>query len=302
MANLIPVLGLERLLEKAGLRVCADGNFETIYDQIASDDTYRDVRLEVDQIVQRYFASLRLPDDVTLYDLLLLSLRPKDIIATFNWDPFLLQAMARNRHMRPPRIVFLHGNVYLGYCPDHKTKGYLTQLCGTCGRSFQASPLLFPITKKEYRSHPLLSGEWHELSTALEHSYLLTIFGYAAPTSDAAAKEILVKAWDGNQTRELAEVEVVDILSRPLLYDRWKNFIVRDHWTASARFSHTLQFRYPRRSCEAFAFATLQQDPWATKPIPRFRHLDRLHEWIRPLVDEEDALDNEKTALTPFRS
>jgi hypothetical protein len=33
---------------------------------------------------------LELPDHPTVYDHLLLSLRKKDAIFTFNWDPFLL--------------------------------------------------------------------------------------------------------------------------------------------------------------------------------------------------------------------
>jgi hypothetical protein len=35
---------------------------------------------------------MEIPDHVTLYDELLLTLRSKDLIATFNWDPLLLQA------------------------------------------------------------------------------------------------------------------------------------------------------------------------------------------------------------------
>ena len=42
-----------------------------------------------------YFAMLRLPDSPTLYDYLILS--TMDIIATFNWDPFLLQAYVCNK-------------------------------------------------------------------------------------------------------------------------------------------------------------------------------------------------------------
>jgi hypothetical protein len=302
MANLVSVLGLEPLLSKAGVEQSATGNFELIYDRIASDDAYRDLRLEVNAIVRSYFASLQLPEDVTLYDQLLLSLRPKDLVATFNWDPFLLQAYERNRQMGLPRIAFLHGNVNLGYCPEHRRKGYLTQNCEACGRSFEPSPLLFPISKKEYRSHPLLADEWDELTATLRHAYLLTIFGYAAPSSDAAAREIFVEAWEGNETRELAQIEVIDILPRRLLYERWSDLIVGHHWSSFTRFSHVWQHNHPRRSCETFAFATLQQDPWANTPIPRFRRLDRLHEWMRPFLKEEEALEKEKIPLTRIRS
>jgi hypothetical protein len=44
----------------------------------------------LERAVFDYFSSLQLPDEPTLYDHLVLSLRPKDVIATFNWDPFLI--------------------------------------------------------------------------------------------------------------------------------------------------------------------------------------------------------------------
>ena len=39
-----------------------------------------------------YFSSLALPEHPSIYDYLVLGLRPKDVIATFNWDPFLMLA------------------------------------------------------------------------------------------------------------------------------------------------------------------------------------------------------------------
>jgi hypothetical protein len=302
MQNLPSVLKLEPLFKNSGLSYSSSANFELMYDEMASSDRHRDLLVEVESRVRRYFAALQLPDVVTTYDILLLSLRPKDIIATFNWDPFLLQAYARNRMLkRLPRVVFLHGNVYLGYCPDHRQKGYLTQNCNVCNKPLQQSPLLFPIKNKRYRDHPLLAGEWNELSIHLEDTYFLTIFGYAAPISDIAAREILLKAWNTNETRELAQVEVVDILPHRQIHERWRDFIVRDHWGGFRRLSQTWMFRYPRRSCETLAFATLQQDPWATKRIPPFRRLDHFQEWVRPLLEEEQALEDEKTPLKPFK-
>lgn len=302
MSDLVQTLGLESLFRQAGLGHSASGNFERIYDELASSGRHGDLRLEVELRVRKYFAALQLPKTVTVYDLLLLSLRPKDLIATFNWDPFLLQAYERNRTLRRlPSVVFLHGNVYLGYCPEHRKKGFSTQHCEVCSKPFQESPLLFPVADKQYRSHPLLAGEWDELSRKLDHAYMLTIFGYAAPISDTAAKEILLKAWNINGTRELAQIEVVDILRPRILHDRWHDFIVRQHWGAFARLCQTWQFRYPRRSCEALAFATLQQDPWADKRIPHFRRLDHLQEWVRPLLKAEQALEDESIPLKSFK-
>jgi len=143
--------------------------------------------------------------------------------------------------------------------------------------------------QKDYRSYPLFAAEWDEFSKTIEHAYLLTIFGYAAPASDAAAREILLKAWSGNGTRELAQIEVIDILGQRALTARWKDFIVRDHVGAIRRFSQSYQYHYPRRSCEAFAFASLQQAPWATRPLPRTRVLSRLQEWVEPLINGERA-------------
>jgi hypothetical protein len=58
MAKLVSVLGLEPLLAKAKVGDRAGGSFELIYDQIVSDDAYRDLRVELDELVRRYFASL----------------------------------------------------------------------------------------------------------------------------------------------------------------------------------------------------------------------------------------------------
>ncbi len=301
MANFVDVVGLGPLLETAGVSFDGEQNFELIYDQLACSPDLTELRIRLERAVRDYFTSLELPDCVTLYDQLLLSLRPKDIIASFNWDPFLLQACARNRLMRNlPKVVFLHGNVYLGYCPMHSAWGYSTQNCNTCGKRFEPSPLLFPIKTKDYRAHPLLARQWDQLSLHLEHAYMLTIFGYAAPSSDVAARDIMLKAWSANETRQLAQIEIVDVLPRRTLDKRWSDFIQGLHGGTIRRFCRTWQFQYPRRSCETLAFATLQQDPWATRKIPRFRRLDRLQQWIRPLIEEEDALEQNGAPLRPF--
>lgn len=302
MRDLIGLLQLQPLLKKARVPLSPDEGFEELYDRIASAGRFDGVRRELEDRVKSYFADLELPERVTLYDEILATLRNKDLIATFNWDPFLLQAYARNRDLQElPRIVFLHGNVYLGYCERDRVKGYSTQVCSKCGHPLKPSPLLYPIRNKAYREHPLLAAEWNELEAALEHAYMLTIFGYSAPVSDLAAREILLKAWSGNETRELAEIEIVDILPRRTLAGKWHDFIVRQHYGTRRRICRSWQYSFPRRSCEALAWATLQLDPWAPRALPRFRRLDRLKEWIRPLVEEETALQSAGTPFRPFR-
>ena len=100
---------------------------------------------------------MRLPDELTLYDKIILCLRKKDLIATFNWDPFLALAYRRNLHIKElPRIVFLHGNVAIGVCLEDKVKGDMGEKCPKCGKYFQQTGLLYPIRDKNYKKIHLL--------------------------------------------------------------------------------------------------------------------------------------------------
>src|SRR5262249_39377649 len=99
MADLISVLALGPLLKTHGLDQHSD-DLERLYDMAVRDPSLRAVASELDAKVRDYFASLVLPDGPTAYDYLLLSLREKDVIATFNWDPLLLQAYGRHVGIR----------------------------------------------------------------------------------------------------------------------------------------------------------------------------------------------------------
>src|ERR1043166_171626 len=106
---------------------------------------------------------MELPDQATLYDHLVLSLRGKDIIATFNWDPFLWQAIARNwRPQQLPIPLFLHGNTAIGVCLDHRpiVVRPRAQLCPRCKKPLQDSKLLYPVGKKNYSEDPFITSSW----------------------------------------------------------------------------------------------------------------------------------------------
>ena len=126
--------------------------------------------------VQEYFGRLVLPATVTVYDQLVLSLRSKDLIASFNWDPLLAQAYHRNRVARHlPSLVFLHGNVEIGSYPEHRVKGFLSEhACHVCGLPLEPVPLLYPVEDKDYVSDPFISAEWKEFHLYLEYAYLPT--------------------------------------------------------------------------------------------------------------------------------
>jgi hypothetical protein len=107
MANLVEIIGLEDLVDQLppDLR---KNNFEDLYDSISGNSKWNHIKLKIEKRVYKYFSSMKLPDKPTIYDYLILSLRPKDMIATFNWDPFLYQAFCRNDHIADrPHIAFL---------------------------------------------------------------------------------------------------------------------------------------------------------------------------------------------------
>ncbi|HET7550619.1 MAG TPA: hypothetical protein VFK04_04970 [Gemmatimonadaceae bacterium] len=297
MNSLIDVLELRPFLEESRVDLSSE-NFEAIYSALASDPTREEVRAELDRRVRNYFGALELPEGVTLYDELLLSLRDKDLVATFNWDPFLVQAYRRVADLgRAPRIVFLHGSVAVGYCEQDRIAGNLGEKCAKCGERFTPSPLLYPVADKRYRDHPFLASQWTELEERLSDAYVLSIFGYSAPVSDAAAVGLMRKAWDTNGTRTLAQIEIVDIRPEEELLESWRPFIVRQHYGIAASIDQTLAFRYARRSCDAFAGATLMIAPWRESPLPRHESLSALRAAVRPLIEEERLLEEKGRAF-----
>lgn len=191
MCDLVGTLGLDRILAEAGIN-SAQRNFEDLYSDLCMRPEHERTREQIENEICDYFAAMELPEAPTIYDHLVLSLREKDIISTFNWDPFLFQACARNAAFaKLPRIIFLHGNVAVGYCSSDRIKGPVESRCPKCGRPFTRSRLLYPIKQKDYTSDPFIRSEWKGLQSALRHAYVFTIFGYSAPESDVEAIALL---------------------------------------------------------------------------------------------------------------
>lgn len=290
MNNLVNVLGIEPLIEKYGLKYEGE-NFEATYDALFHSGKYEELVGEIDVAVENYFGEMELPEEATLYDYLVLSLRNKDIIATFNWDPFLAQAFQRNMtvvgYEQMPQIAFLHGNVAIGVCYSCKTKGWRYNICDRCGNRFGSSKLLYPVSQKKYSSDEFISSEWKNLQNHLEYAYFITVFGYSAPVTDAEARKLMLDVWSKNNTRNLAEVEFIDIKPREEIKNNWQDFIVRDNYAIQADFFNTYLSMHPRRSCDAFAMATLQQWPWTNNNFPKGLSLKELQDWVSPLAEEE---------------
>ena len=90
MNDLVETLQLTALLNHAGINSAQ--NFRTIYFNI-KDETLRNTQKKE---INKYFSALSLPESATNYETLLLLLREKDAIFTFNWGPFLFDALVIN--------------------------------------------------------------------------------------------------------------------------------------------------------------------------------------------------------------
>lgn len=291
MNNLADIIGLNAIISEYGLNFSGK-NFEAIYDELAESGKYSELLKDIDYAVENYFNKLELPNEATIYDYLVLSLRNKDIIATFNWDPFLAQAFQRNMNVigyeQMPKIAFLHGNVAIGVCKKCRTKGWRYNIC-KCGEVFTASKLLFPVSKKDYSSDEFLASEWKNLQNHIQSAYFLTIFGYSAPVTDVEAKKLMLDVWSENTTRDLAQIDLIDIKPKEEVKGNWQDFIVRENYGISNSFFETYQAIHPRRSCDALAMASLQQMPWKDNHFPKNISLEELQKWVLPLVEEEKS-------------
>lgn len=287
--NFVEVVGLTALLTDNKIHPPYD-DFEAIYSDIATNPAQTDLRAEIEQRVHDYFSALELPDAPTLYDHLILSLRPKDVIATFNWDPFLWHAAARNhRFGKVPCLLFLHGNVAIGYCHDCKVVLGRHQHCSRCGQPLAASPLLYPVKQKDYQSDPAIAGHWRTLARALKEAWTVTFFGYGAPTTDVEAIKLLKDAWGDVEKRNLEETEIIDIRTEEDLVATWDPFIHTHHYTINKSFYDSYIGRHPRRSCEALWARLMEcQFPEGTQ-IPKNADFDELYEWFQPRIDAENG-------------
>lgn len=285
--DFVDVIGLQGLLAEAGVSKPFN-DFETIYSKIALDPALKGIRERIDSAVYRYFESLELPDEPTLYDHLVLSLRPKDVIATFNWDPFLWNACHRNRGLADsPTILFLHGSVATGRCDHCKVVVSRTSRICKCGSKLQDIPILFPVTQKNYNSDPAIAAHWRNLHRALKACWAFTVFGYSAPKTDVAAVDLLKESWGDVNERNLEEVEIIDIRDEESLRTSWDEFIHSHHYTVKRSFYDSWIANHPRRSCEAIWAQNMDCMFIRPFPVPVNGSFCELYEWFRPRVEIE---------------
>jgi len=295
MDDIVEIIGLCEVFKKYHFAPSSK-NLEEIYLEIP--ESLRDMLLkEVEKKIYDYFNDFDLPDTVTLYDKLILSLRPKDVIASFNWDPLLLSALRRNAAVCPrmlPKVLFLHGNTGTGVCLKDKRKGYIKTLCEACHAPLSPVKLLYPVKEKDYTSDSFIRGEWSAFENAIKDAHFVTIFGYSAPKSDVEAVGIMEQAWRKNAVRGIAQIEIIDIKDKEVLGREWGLFIrdngkiINRYYDFFREFSDSWIGLYPRRTCEALIAAQIMNNPIKRRALRDTEVLSELQEDALKLENERN--------------
>ncbi len=281
------------------LKCCKDFEklFSNLYDKNPHDKTLKNM----EEKIYRYFSALQLPESPTIYDYLILSLRNKDIIATFNWDPFLWQAYLRNKKITSnlPRLAFLHGSVAIGICKNSKTVGPKNVLCNHCNKPFEPLKLLYPIHKKGYNDDSYIKDQWEIISGYLNHSAIMTVFGYSAPKTDVEAVSIIRKGFINDRNYVISDLEIIDIAEKNEIRKHWSKLINSkrnsnstyfDHINVDSSFFNSSLAKFSRRTGEAFKLMSLDGcwDDIENRIPKNFTSMNELHNWFSDLLNIEN--------------
>ncbi len=296
MNDLVDCLNLKQKLEE--WEIDSTQNFEDIFSKLFEQNEHEKTD-ELQKIIHNYFNSLKLPDEPTLYDHLVLALRETDLIASFNWDPLLLQAYGRNssKGIRLPRLVFLHGNVKVATCKEHNGVNYVGEVCKLCHKILEPVNLLYPIYKKDYGQTKMLKVQWQRFQRHLEDAFQFTIFGYSAPKTDADAVSMMKEAWkEQHRDRLLADTTVINPNTGDDTYEHWNSFIHSDYFTLVDDFYKSDIAMYPRRGFERSCENNMKANFVEENPIPKNLSFPDLWRWFHQFVQSE----NEYRIKHPF--
>jgi len=302
MDNFIEIVGLQDIVETVDSKLKSK-NFEILYSNLFQDNPKSKEVVKIERRVKEYFSQMRLPDAATIYDHLVLSLRPRDLIATFNWDPFLYQAFNRNSKFTKdlPLMSFLHGCVALGYSKKDKRAGPVGMYARRDGGLFKATKLLYPVEVKNYINDEFISREWERLKHWLhkDSTKLVTVFGYGAPDTDVEAVKLMDEAYGGKDVRNMEQFEIIDVQDEEIVVKRWNRFIHTHHYDYSTDYFKSSLALNPRRTSESYFQHNLPSTPSEafseSNPIPlNIKTLNELWDWHRPLIEAEEKWKKDK--------
>lgn len=295
MENFMREIGIDGLLEGVTLKTKSN-NIEAIYSELSTKPEYADIVSKIENGIVSHYRQMRIPDAPTLYDYLILSLRHKDCIATFNWDPLLIQAYNRVNKITSdlPQMLFLHSSVEVGVCEDCRHyEPYRNLFCSRCRKPLESPKLLFPVKHKDYSQNIYIKDAWTNLSFFLEKACIVTIWGYSAPKSDREAKAMMLQAFS-SQFRELDQIEVIDIANEEKLYKTWSPFAKKTNYHLHIHTSllDTLIGEFPRRSVEGYVKRNIEG--WwegSSLTLKECKSFDELAHLVEPLLANE-SLNN----------
>jgi hypothetical protein len=300
MNNIVDVVGLKGIVNKLPKEFHVDINdFEKLYSKLTESGLFKYEIELIEESVYDYFKSLKLPEEPTIYDYLILSLRPKDVIATFNWDPFLYQAYGRNgkfNFTQSPGILFLHGNVSIGYSKVEKRGGPARMWSKVSEDYFEPTKLLYPVSRKNYTSDEYLKSQWDALTDHLKYAERVTVFGYRAPESDIEAIKLMQEAWGTPEKRNMEQFELIDIREENEVKKSWDKFIHSHHYSYGKTFFESSLAKHPRRTIESYRHWSMPMTPSdafqdGNKVPDNFKTLEEMWNWYKPIVDAEKAND-----------
>lgn len=262
-------------------------NFEDTYSALSESQDHEKIK-KLNQLVESYFVELELPEYPTIYDYLILSLRDTDIIATFNWDPLLLQAYWRTpRSFKKPHLAFLHGNLQIGFCETDGVTGLVGAQCSRCGFPFLKTPILYPVGQKNYAANAAISRQWDLLRSGMKEAFMFTIFGYSGPKTDQEAIELMSEAWGGADSRVMEQAAFITLQSENEIDEVWSKFIHTHHYEIHRDFFESWIAKHPRRTGEAYLAQYLDARFVDNNPAPTGISLPELHRWFQHLLPAE---------------
>ena len=288
LKNIHNILRLTDELEKYNFSNEQMGDFEKLFSDIYGRDEYKDLQEKLEFEVCNYFGDLKIPDEPTLYDYLVLSLTEKDAIISFNWDPFLMQAYRRNIDVgNLPELIFPHGNSGVGLCNDCKVKGYAGCLCPNCFKALEQMPLLYPTGKKDYNSKSIIKNEWNRAKDVLSRAAGITVYGYSAPVTDVEAVELMKSAISISQMKDIAPFTIINLPENEDEQRRkWSEFYDVKMVLYCNESKQSLLWRNPRVSLETLFDAILQGQPRSTeKSFKEFSKLRELQDYVKTITE-----------------
>ncbi len=267
------------------------GNFESQFSWLKQKDIYSSQLLKIEKTIVSYFESLHLPDYPTIYDYLVLGLRSKDIIATFNWDPFLIQAYRRNKDVaKLPDIRFLHGCVAFATCNEHDILGVPSEICTICNTTLKQSKLFYPVENKDYTNDNLIKRDWEKVTEKLKEAFQITIFGYSGPATDFNARQLLLENWNPTPTnnfKQFCHAEIIDIKKQEEIVKCWKNYFPLGHSIINSDFWKSSIAIWPRRTFEWKYSVSIEGKFLRNGEHYKTDSLKDLQDWFSKLYYEE---------------